>query len=172
MLSACIFNKHWLYRWVASVNTLLHSFHPYLATHLKLCSDRLSISSALMESMGAKATMHCKAFTRAVVKWLPLLLVSQSKHSTFSTLRVNPYGRCTEYLKKACQAISESKSQEDSFVAHLDFPPASSPLSHTFHFGAVKIDQHLTSNSHLTTAILLPFPPLPTARGITVGTSA
>lgn len=42
--------------------------------------------------------------------------------------------------------LSEAKSQGDSFVAHLDCPPANSSLSHSFHFGALKIDQHLTSN--------------------------
>lgn len=59
---------------------------------------------------------------------------------------------------KQFEFLSESKSQ-DNFVAHLDFPPASSPLSHSFHFGAVKIDQHLTSNSHLTTICHPPSPP-------------
>lgn len=47
---------------------------------------------------------------------------------------------------KQFELLSASKSQEDSFVAHLDCPPANSPLSCSFHFGAFKIDQHLTSN--------------------------
>lgn len=49
---------------------------------------------------------------------------------------------------KQFEFLSESKSQEDSFVAHLDCPPANSSLSHSFHFGAFKIDQHLTSICH------------------------
>lgn len=60
---------------------------------------------------------------------------------------------------KEFEFLSESKSQEDSFVAHLDCPPANASLSHSFHFGAFKTEQHLTSNSHLTMIFHPPSPP-------------
>lgn len=60
---------------------------------------------------------------------------------------------------KQVKFLSESKSQEDSYVAHLDCPPVNSALFHSSHFDDFKIDKHLTSNSHLTTICHPPSPP-------------